>query len=260
MIKGWQASTPTSPTHATITDAGPASLCGYEVLMGRHCRVLIAEDDKDLMKGLRAQLEALEYEVVAQVDDGQKAVEACARHLPDLAILDIEMPTLDGLSAARIINQDHDIPVVILSAHSQPHLVEQAVADRVILYLVKPVNGPSLHAAIQTALAQSDENRALRDNVAALEGHLRERKLIERAKGILQTRRGLTEPEAFRYLQRQSQDRRIPMAKLAEMIVQADELLEGPMSPSPSGAPLARAFEHRTPRGGSNPGTGPAPE
>jgi len=98
----------------------------------------------------------------------------------------------------------------------------------VVHYLLKPVTSPSLHAAIQVAVARSHELKSLRDNVQQLEGTLRERKLIERAKGILMTRRGLSEPEAFRLLQRQSQDRRMPMAKLAESIVQADELLESP--------------------------------
>ena len=95
-------------------------------------------------------------------------------------------------------------------------------------YLLKPVTSPSLHAAIQVAVARSREVKTLRENVNALELTLRERKIIERAKGILMTRRNMSEPEAFRFLQRQSQDRRMPMAKLAESIVQADELLEPP--------------------------------
>ena len=111
--------------------------------------------------------------------------------------------------------------------------MEQAVQGGVIQYLLKPVTSPALHAAIQTAVAQARELKTLRREVTALETTLRERKLIERAKGILMTRRNMSEPEAFRFLQRQSQDKRMPMAKLAESIVQADEFFE----PLPPGRP-----------------------
>jgi two-component system, response regulator PdtaR len=136
------------------------------------------------------------------------------------------MPGLDGLAAARQIAKDPGTPVIILTAHGHPNLVEQAVEDGVVHYLLKPVTSPSLHAAIQVAIARSRETRELRESVDSLEMTLRDRKIIERAKGILMTRRQMSEPEAFRYLQRESQNRRIPMAKLAEAIVQADELLE----------------------------------
>src|SRR5205807_8627102 len=166
----------------------------------------------------------------------------CRRTLPDAVFLDIEMPGLDGLSAARQIARDPGTPVIILTAHGHPNLVDQAIQDGVIQYLLKPVTSPALHAAIQTAVAQSREVRALRENVSALEMTLRERKLIERAKGILMTRRGLSEPEAFRLLQRQSQDRRMPMAKLAESIVQADEFFD---SPGHGAAHAPRSSGHR---------------
>jgi len=199
--------------------------------MNRLCKILIADDEKPVAAGLQGQLEALGYDVVAVVDDGQRAIDVCRRTLPDVVMMDIEMPGLDGLSAARQIALDPGTPVIILTAHGHPNLVDQAVQDGVIQYLLKPVTSPSLHAAIQTAVARSREVKGLRESVQALELTLRERKLIERAKGILMSRRNLTEPEAFRFLQRQSQDRRMPMAKLAESIVQADELLEGPTGP-----------------------------
>ncbi len=154
--------------------------------------------------------------------------------------MDIEMPGLDGLSAAHQIARDPGTPVVILTAHGHPNLVEQAVQEGVIQYLLKPVTTPSLHAAIQTAVAASREMKTLRDSVNSLETTLRERKLIERAKGILMSRRNLSEPEAFRFLQRQSQDRRMPMAKLAESIVQADEILEG----TPGAGPMGHSHGH----------------
>jgi len=204
----------------------------------RLCKVLIADDEKPVATGLQSQLESMGYDVVAVVDDGHRAVDVCRRTLPDVVLMDIEMPGLDGLSAARQIARDPATPVIILTAHGHPNLVDQAVQDGVVHYLLKPVTSPSLHAAIQVAVARANEIKSLRENVTALELTLRERKLIERAKGILMTRRNLTEPEAFRFLQRQSQDRRMPMAKLAESIVQADELLE---SPSHGSIPISRS-------------------
>lgn len=203
--------------------------------MARSFRILVADDEQVTASGFQGQLTALGHEVVAVVDDGEHAVEACRRLNPDLVILDIEMPGLNGLAAAREIARDPGTPMIILSAHGHPQLVDQAVQEGVIQYLLKPVSGPSLNAAIQTSIAQYEELRHLRENVAELENTLRERKLIERAKGILMSRRNLSEPEAFRMLQRQSQDRRISMAKLAEIIVQADDLLERPAgAPAPS--------------------------
>ncbi len=196
--------------------------------MSRPFRVLIADDEKPVAAGIQGQLDSLGYDVVAVVHDGQHAIEVCRRTLPDVVLMDIEMPGLDGLSAARQIARDPGTPVIILTAHGHPNLIDQAVEDGVVYYLLKPITSPSLHAALQVAVARSREIRSLRENVNTLEMTLRERKLIEKAKGILMARRNLPEAEAFRLLQRQSQDRRMPMAKLAESIVQADELLESP--------------------------------
>src|SRR5438045_5394908 len=216
--------------------------------MNRPFRVLIADDEKPVAAGLQGQLESLGYDVVAVVNDGHHAIEVCRRALPDVVLMDIEMPGLDGLSAARQIVREPGTPVIILTAHGHANLIDQAVEDGVLYYLLKPVTSPSLHAALQVAVARAREIRTLRENVNTLELTLRERKLIERAKGILMTRRNLSESEAFRLLQRQSQDRRMPMAKLAESIVQADELLDGGQggnfnspSPQPHGPiPIAR--------------------
>src|SRR3954451_12080877 len=203
--------------------------------MTRPYRFVIADDEKPVAAGLQGQLESLGYDVVAVVNDGQRAVEMCRRALPDAVFLDIEMPGMDGLAAARQIVRDPGTPVIILTAHGHPNLIDQAVEDGVLYYLLTPVTSPSLPAALQVAVARAREIRTLRENVNTLELTRRERKLIERAKGILMTRRNLPESEAFRLLQRQSQDRRMPMAKLAESIVQADELLE---SPSQGSGPL----------------------
>jgi two-component system, response regulator PdtaR len=213
--------------------------------MTRPYRILIADDEKPVAVGLQNQLESLGYDVVAVVPDGNRAIEMCRRSIPDVVFLDIEMPGLDGLSAARQIAADPGTPVIILTAHGHPNLIDQAVEDGVISYLLKPATNPSLHAAIQVAVARARELKLLQDDVDQLKSTLRERKLIERAKGILMTRKQLSESEAFRQLQRQSQDRRIPMAKLAESIIQADELFEAQDQPPPPSAsrPLRRHFE-----------------
>jgi two-component system, response regulator PdtaR len=199
-----------------------------ELVMNRPYKVLIADDEKPVAAGLQGQLDSLGYDVVAVVHDGLHAVEVCRRSLPDVVLMDIEMPGLDGLSAARQIVRDPGTPVIILTAYGHPNLIDQAVEDGVLYYLLKPVTSPSLNAALQLAVARAREIKVLRESVNELELTLKERKLIERAKGILMSRRNLPEAEAFRLLQRQSQDRRMPMAKLAESIVQADELLESP--------------------------------
>jgi response regulator NasT len=208
-------------------------------------RVVVADDEKPVAVGLQNQLESLGYDVVSVVNDGQRAVEMCRRTLPDAVFLDIEMPGLDGLSAARQIAEDPGTPVIILTAHGHPNLIDQAVEDGVITYLLKPATNSSLHAAIQVSVARARELKTLQDDVDQLKSTLRERKLIERAKGILMSRLHLNESEAFRRLQRQSQDRRIPMAKLAESIIQADELYEGnaPAAPAAAARPVRRSYE-----------------
>ncbi|CAN5910753.1 response regulator [soil metagenome] len=189
-------------------------------------KVLIADDERKVASSLNEMLEKMGYDVVAVVEDGQRAVESCRRTLPDIVLMDIEMPGLDGLSAARQIAKDPGTPVIILTAHGHPDLIEAAIQEGAIQYLLKPVTGPAIHAAIQFAVAKARELKELRERSEALEVTLRERKLIEKAKGILMTRKKLTEAEAFRLLQRQSQDRRMPMAKLAESIVQANDMFE----------------------------------
>jgi response regulator NasT len=213
--------------------------------MTRPYRVLIADDEKSVSVALQNQLESLGYDVVSVVSDGQRAIEMCRRTLPDVAFMDIEMPGLDGLAAARQIAVDPGTPVIILTAHGHPNLIDQAVEDGVISYLLKPATNPSLHAAIQVAVARARELKVLQEDIDQLKSTLRERKLIERAKGILMSRRQLSESEAFRLLQRQSQDRRIPMAKLAESIIQTDELLEAPeqVAPAAPSRPLRRHLE-----------------
>lgn len=216
--------------------------------MSRPYRVLVADDEKPVAAGLQSQLEYLGYEVIAVVGDGERAIEMCRRLAPDVAFLDIEMPGLDGLTAARRIVEDPGTPVIILTAHGHPNLIDQAVEDGVISYLLKPATNSTLHASIQVAVARARELKTLQEDVDQLQSTLRDRKLIERAKGILMNRSNMNESEAFRLLQRQSQDRRVPMAKLAESIIQTEELFA---APGPTPPPLARPVRRipESPRG-----------
>ncbi len=215
--------------------------------MSQSYRFVIADDEKAVAAGLQNQLESLGYEVAAVVHDGRRAVDICRRLAPDAVFLDIEMPGLDGLAAARAIAEDPGTPVIIVTAHGHPNLIDQAVEDGVISYLLKPITTASLQAAVEIAVARAREILALQEDVDNLKTTLRDRKLIERAKGILMTRKQLGEPEAFRLLQRQSQDRRVPMAKLAESIIQADEMLDPPDHSA------AAAIPPRSPRRPSEP-------
>ncbi len=188
-------------------------------------RILIADDESIRLLSLRAQLTALGHQVVAEATTGAEAVALARQTQPDLAILDIKMPVMDGIEAAEQITQMRPIPIILLTAYSESQLVERAARANVSAYLMKPVAEEDLLPAITLALARFREFQALRQEVADLREALEARKVIERAKGILMRRLNLTEEEAFRRLQRQSQDTNRKLAEVAQAIVLADQLL-----------------------------------
>ncbi len=188
-------------------------------------RVLIADDESIRLLSLRAQLAALGHKVVAEASTGSEAVALAAEVQPDLAILDIKMPLVDGIEAAEQITQDRPIPIILLTAYSEAQLVERAIQANIAAYLMKPVSEEDLLPAIRLALSRFKQFQALRQEVADLREALEARKLIERAKGILMRRLNLTEEEAFRRLQRQSQETNRRLAQVAEAILVADQLL-----------------------------------
>lgn len=187
-------------------------------------RVLVAEDEALIRLDLREMLEEEGFEVVAEVADGESAVRLAAELRPDLCILDVKMPSLDGISAAEQIVGGRVAPVVILTAFSQRDLVERAREAGVMAYLVKPFESKDLLPAIEMAVSRFAEIVALEGEVADLTGRLEARKLVDRAKGILQAQHGLTEPEAFRWVQRASMDSRRSMRAVAQDVV--DGLLQ----------------------------------
>jgi len=185
-------------------------------------RVLIAEDEALIRLDLKEMLEEEGYEVVGEAGDGESAVRLARELRPDLVMLDVKMPVLDGIAAAEQIAGDRIAAVVILTAFSQRELVERASAAGAMAYLVKPFAAHDLVPAIEVALSRFSEIVALEDEVTGLADRLEARKVIERAKGLLMTEGGLTEPEAFRYIQRAAMDRRTSMRAIAAGVVAGD--------------------------------------
>ena len=188
-------------------------------------RILIADDESIRLLSLRGQLTALGHKVVAEASTGEEAIAMAILTRPDLAILDIRMPVLDGIEAAERITQVRPIPIILLTAYSEAQLVERAAQSSISAYLMKPVSEEDLLPAITLALARFRQFQALRQEVADLREALEARKVIEKAKGILMRRLNLTEEEAFRRLQRQSQEGNRKLAQVAEAIIVADQML-----------------------------------
>jgi AmiR/NasT family two-component response regulator len=180
-------------------------------------RVVIAEDEALIRLDLKEMLEEEGYEIAGEASDGEQAVELAEKLRPDL--LDVKMPVLDGISAAEQIAAKHTAPVVILTAFSQRELVERARDAGAMAYLVKPFTKADLVPAIEIAVSRFQELSALGAEVGTLRERLEVRKLLDRAKGRLQVDAGMTEPEAFRWIQKTSMDRRVPMRLVAEEVM-----------------------------------------
>jgi response regulator NasT len=194
--------------------------------MSESLRVLIADDEALHNLALTSQLETLGHQVVATASNGREAVELAKQTKPDLAFLDIRMPTMTGPEAAHQIASERAIPMIILSAYSDARTVEEAIRAPVFHYLVKPVDPDDLAPAIAVARARFDEWLDARRQKEMLEMRLEERKIIERAKGLLMDSRGLSEKEAYRFLQKTSQDKNTPMVELARKLLLAAPLLQ----------------------------------
>jgi len=207
---------------------------------------VIAEDEALIRLDLREMLEEEGYVVAGEAADGENAITLTQTLRPDLVILDVKMPVLDGISAAERIAADHLAPVVILTAFSQRELVERARDAGAMAYLVKPFTKADLVPAIEIAVSRFQEVSALASEVGTLRDRLEVRKLLDRAKGLLQAQRGITEAEAFRWIQKTSMDRRMTMKAVAQ------ELLAAPAEPTAAGPSGAN--------GGTAPGEGAAPD
>jgi AmiR/NasT family two-component response regulator len=185
-------------------------------------RVLIAEDEAIIRLDLRETLEEEGYEIVAETGRGDEAVELARSMRPDLAILDIKMPGIDGLEAARTITDERLCGVLVLTAFSQRDFIEQARDAGALAYLVKPFQKSDLVPAIELAIARFRELSALADEVKGLEEQLETRKIVDRAKGILMDRHGLSEQDAFSFIQKRAMTDRTKMKTIAERVVAGD--------------------------------------
>jgi two-component system, response regulator PdtaR len=210
-----QAPNATRPLHRTSQGAASSAAAVARP------RVVIAEDEALIRLDLMETLGELGYEVVGEAADGEQAVALAEGLRPDLVILDVKMPVLDGISAARRIAAARIAPVVILTAFSQRDLVERARDAGAMAYLVKPFTSSDLLPAIEMALSRYAEVAALAAEVSSLTEQLETRKVIDRAKGVLQTTRQLSEPEAFRWIQRAAMDQRVSMRAVAEALIAA---------------------------------------
>ena len=182
-------------------------------------RIVIAEDEALIRLDLAEMLEDAGHEVVAQVGDGAAAVEAIREHRPDLAIMDIKMPEMDGLTAAKTVGEEKIAPVVMLTAFSDKDLVERARDAGVMAYVVKPFSIDDLRPAIAIARSRWEEWHALTAEVADLADRLETRKVVDRAKGILMSQLKLSEQDAFRWIQKTAMDRRLGMKEVAEAVI-----------------------------------------
>lgn len=182
-------------------------------------RVVVAEDESLIRIDIVEILRDNGFDVVGEAADGEKAVALAEELKPDLVVMDVKMPLLDGISAAEIITKRRIAPVVLLTAFSQRELVERAAEAGALAYVVKPFTPSDLIPAIDIALTRYQQITALEDEISDLAERLETRKILDRAKGILNDTMGLTEPEAFRWIQKASMDRRLSMREVAETVI-----------------------------------------
>ena len=194
--------------------------------MTQSLRILVADDEPEMRAWFQDTLSFLGHQVVAAAQNGRQLVELFEQHRPDLVVTDIKMPDVDGLTAATEIRKIQPVPVILVSAYHDPDLVERALEDHVLAYLVKPIKQPDLETAIALAMRRFREFRALQQQTDDLRQALEDRKVVERAKGILMKRAGLDEPEAFRRLQKLSSEKNQKMVEIARMIVTAEEAMQ----------------------------------
>ncbi len=210
-------------------------------------RVLIAEDEALIRLDLREMLIEEGFDVVGEAADGEKAVQLATELVPDVVICDVKMPKMDGITAAGLITEARIAPVVILTAFSQRDLVERARDAGAMAYLIKPFHKRDLLPAIEMATSRFAEIRALESEVSGLQDRLEARKLIERAKGVLMAEHRLTEPDAFRWIQRAAMDKRTTMRAVAELVLtETGQMQRGARAPNLSAEPERRSSGAQT--------------
>jgi response regulator NasT len=194
--------------------------------MTQNLRIAIADDERDMREYFQKILPLLGHAVVSVAKTGKELVEHCLAHEPDLVITDIKMPDMDGIDAAVEIYRQHAIPVILVSAYHDATLIERAESDHILAYLVKPIKQADLEPAIGLAMRRFGQFQSLRKEATDLRQALADRKIIERAKGVLMKRAGLDEQDAFRRLQKLASEKNRKLVDIASMIVTADEAMD----------------------------------
>jgi response regulator NasT len=191
-------------------------------------RVAVADDEKDTLEFFQEALPRLGHEVVAVAETGRQLVQRCLEMKPDLIITDIMMPDMDGIEAVAQVECERPVPVILVSAHHDAELIVRAGTDHVMAYLLKPVREADLNTAIYLAVLRFEHFQKLAREAASLRQAMEDRKLIERAKGILMKRARIDEPEAFRRLQRLASDKNKKLVEIAQIILLAEEAFQLP--------------------------------
>jgi response regulator NasT len=196
--------------------------------MSASLRIIFADDEPDMRDYFRKLLPRLGHQVLGEAQTGTELVALCQQHKPDLVITDIKMPDMDGIDAAVKIYQDRPVPVILVSAYHDEALIARAEADHILGYLVKPIKQADLAPVIALAMRRFEQFETLRREAADLRQALEDRKVIERAKGILMKRGPMDEPEAFRRLQKMASERSSKLVEIARMIVVTEQALQPP--------------------------------
>ena len=196
--------------------------------MNHSLRIVVADDEPDMRDYFQKILPRLEHQVVGVAADGEELVALCEQLQPDLVVTDIKMPALDGIDAARRIWDMRPVPIILVSAFHDSELFQRAEADHIMGYLVKPVKQADLEPVIAVTMRLFGQFQTLRRESTDLRQALEDRKLIERAKGILVKRLGMDEPAAFRRLQKLASERNIKLVEIARQVITADETLPAP--------------------------------
>lgn len=193
--------------------------------MSKSLKVMIAEDEYVILMGLKSNLEKLGHRVIAEALEGREAIDLAIKKMPDLIIMDINLPSLDGIRAIKKINEVLTIPSIIVTGYNKKELIERATEAGVFGYLIKPVSIEDLGPAINIALARFEEFKSLKMELDNTKEALKARKYVERAKGILMDKFELKEPEAMKRLQKKSNDSNKKLLTVAKEIIKADNIL-----------------------------------
>ena len=203
--------------------------------MSRSLRIAIADDEPDMQEYYRTILPGLGHVVVVVAETGRELVQKCRQQHPDLVITDIKMPDMDGIDAAAQIYRDGPIPVILVSAHHDADFIRRAEANHILAYLVKPIKQADLEPAISIVMRRFEQFQAMRQESADLKQALEDRKVIERAKGLLMKKASLDEAEAFRRLQKLASDQNRKLVEIARMLITAEEAFQQPKTESKPG-------------------------